>query len=153
MNRHNYQGGDNNNMADMDDFMDFSFLLEEEEEEEEERSGQNLNQKSVEKRSVEKKKKKKKRKYDKVKAQRTRQRNLELRQNGKPVPPSYVRKCPDRPYRQTGKYRGARVCKGGKIRVYKKPSLVHLNRVKSKFMTEQGDPQTFRISKKKKVSK
>ena len=89
-----------------------------------------------------------KRKYDKLKAAATRERNKGLREAGKNVPPSYKRKT-KRPYRQTGKYRGARVQKGGNVRQFKKKDLRYLNKIHSKFMTSEGKPHTFHGSKKK----
>ena len=94
---------------------------------------------------------KKKRKYDKAKAAETRTRNKRLRNAGKNIPPNYKRKT-KRPYRQTGKYRGARVMQGGKVRKFKKSALQHLNSVHSKFMSTEGQPLTFH-GKKNKLSK
>ena len=89
---------------------------------------------------------KKKRKYNKEKAAATRARNKRLRAEGKEIPPSYQRKT-TRPYRQTGKYRGARVMYGGKVRTFKKSGLQHLNSVHSKFMSTGGEPLSFHVKK------
>jgi hypothetical protein len=91
---------------------------------------------------------KKRRAYNKVKAASTRARNKCLRDAGMSIPPSYNRKT-KRPYRQSGKYRGARVMQGGSVRNFNKPDLQYLNDIHSKFMTTEGKPHTFCGGKKK----
>lgn len=89
-----------------------------------------------------------KRPYNKAKAKETRLRNRRLKETNKQralqgLPPLPKEKTTKRTYKYTGLHRGRA---GRPFRTFKKESLVHLNKIQSRYMTLSGNPYRTKVA-------